>query len=116
MVYEVRSVMKNQDNLDNVEDNAEVVMLGQLEFEGPFESEGAFKEDAGIVAVFHATGEDAEMVNLYETANVKLSARQELNKTHEEEHIYLAAHYNGSVPSKERCDRLNALWAEFNAA
>ena len=56
------------------------------------------------------------MVNLYETANVKLSARQELNKTHEEEHIYLAAHYNGSVPSKERCDRLNALWAEFNAA
>lgn len=94
-------------------DQAESIMIGPFEFLGPWQTIADFDDQPGIVAVLAQVGNDFQLVNLYQTADARSSAANELAGCCGANAFLLAVHYT-KMSAQCRSALVQALLSDFN--
>lgn len=98
-------------------------MIDKVPFQGPYASEHPFLNEPGILATLVMTDRGFVPTNIYQTADVKASARLEFeNRCSGAESILcnaaslmIAAHYNGALDHTRRVQTVHDLWSHLHS-
>lgn len=99
-------------------------MIGTVPFQGPYASEHPFLSEPGIIATLVMTDRGFVPTNIYQTADVRASARLEFeNRCSGTESVLcnaaslmIVAHYNGALDHTKRVQTVHDLWSHVRGA
>jgi len=98
--------------LDSLSDG-DSVMIGFLEFRGPYFELSYCTSTPGLLAVLRTFEDEIELINIYQTADIKMSASIELAVTNSSLPVSVAVYYAAELSSAERAELANSIIAEF---
>ncbi len=90
------------------------ILIGNYEFDGPFDSIREFKDESGLYAVLHCDGENYELIYLAESENLKESIEMSPsaeNLPHGSTRI--ATYYTEPRGDRERKEMVDEILKEF---
>lgn len=96
------------------------VLIGPIEFEGPFADFGELKNDAGIYALLAESGEELELIELEDSASVRdcfaeteLTSNLRFFQDTAHGQLFAAVHYTPGLSESERREIRLDLMREF---
>ena len=102
-------------HLDSLSDT-DSVMIGFLEFRGPYLDLSYIASKPGLLAVLRIFEDEIELMSVYQTADLKMSASIELAVTNSSLPVSVAVYYAPELSSAERAELANSTYAEFECA
>lgn len=88
-----------------------MIEIGPLDFEGPFISHLALKEQPGILATLVLSGDTYELLNVYSTGNLRSSALLELSCVRSKNPtVAVAAYPCKSMPPETSAALASLVW------